>query len=127
MTHALIIDDDCNNLGVLQQLLTMQGITYTAIQDPTKVEEALAELDEIGFVLLDLEMPDFNGYQLFDILKSSQQLQAVPIIACTVHTNELYTARSIGFDGFISKPLNVDKFKDQLDCVLRGESVWYGY
>lgn len=127
MTHALIIDDDRSNLGVLQELLTLHGITYTAIQDSTKVEAALQTLDTIDVILLDLEMPDIDGYQLLDILKGYPQLADVPIVACTVHTGEVQTARELGFHSFISKPLDVDAFGEQLQQILDGEPVWLAY
>lgn len=128
MTHALIIDDDLSNLGVLQQLLTLEGISHTAVQDATQVEAMLPELaGKVDVIIMDLEMPDLDGYQLFQILKSHPQFRDIPIIACTVHINELNTARDMGFDSFLSKPLNLDCFGEQLASILNGNAVWQGY
>jgi two-component system, cell cycle response regulator DivK len=124
MAHALIIDDDLNNLMVLQQLLEHLGLAYTAIQDSTLVENILAEIGPLDVIFLDLEMPDLNGYQLFDYLKAQPELQTVPIVACTVHTGELHQARNLGFHSFISKPLDVHRFPGQLQKILSGQSVW---
>ena len=127
MTHVLIIDDNDSNLGVLTQLLSMHNMTYTTVQNPTKIGDVLECLDDVGLILLDLEMPYLNGYQVFDIIKASSQAQDIPIIACTVHTNEMWSAREMGFNGFISKPFNMDIFNDQLDQILSGKPVWYAY
>lgn len=127
MPHALIIDDDANNLGVLQELLTMEGMHYTAVLDATSVEEMLPTLDPVDVVLLDLEMPDLDGYQLFEILSNMPQMSGVPIVACTVHTNESETAQSLGFHSFIAKPLDVDTFGQNLALILGGERVWQPY
>lgn len=124
MPHALIIDDDLNNLVVLQQMLTNQGISYTAVQDSTQVEGILQDLDEIDLIVLDLEMPDIDGYQMFEILHSYDQLRGVPITACTVHTNESHNAKDLGFHSFLSKPLDVHRFPEQIQNILAGSPVW---
>lgn len=127
MTHALIIDDDTSNLGVLKELLTLEGISFTAVQDATVVEDMLLDIGHIDVVLLDLEMPDIDGYQMFELLSSYPEMRGVPIVACTVHTNELPNARDLGFYSFISKPLDADKFGNQLANILNGTPVWSAY
>jgi len=124
MPHALLIDDDVSNLGVLQEILTLEGVAFTAIVDSTRVEDAIPEMEPIDVVFLDLEMPDVDGYQMFQLLKSYPQFDNVPIAACTVHTAEFHTARELGFHSFISKPLDIDAFPHQLAEILQGKSVW---
>lgn len=125
MTHALIIDDDKKNLGVLKQLLSMAEISYTEVADTTRLETMLDRLQPVDLVLLDLEMPDIDGYGVFQLLRSREEFQTTPIVACTVHTGEFHTVREMGFDGFISKPLDVDLFATQIDQILNGQAVWY--
>jgi two-component system cell cycle response regulator DivK len=127
MPHALIIDDDRSNLGVLKELLTMEQITYTALTDSTKVEATLAQGDPVDVVILDLGMPNLNGYQVFEIIRQYPHMANVPVVACTVHTGEAQNARMSGFHSFISKPLNIDQFSNQLARILNGESVWQAY
>jgi CheY-like chemotaxis protein len=127
MPHALIIDDDRSNLGVLTELLTMDGISYTALNDSTQVEALLIQETPIDVVILDLGMPDLNGYEVFKIINQYPHMKTVPIIACTVHTGQVQLARQTGFHSFISKPLNIDTFSGQLARVLNGESVWQAY
>ena len=124
MPHVLLIDDDLNNLQVAEMLLNEVGYAYTSIQDATQVQDALQELDLIDLVLLDLEMPDIDGYQMFELLKTQQATNGVPIAACTVYTTELNTVREVGFDGLIAKPLNADQFIYQVDKLLGGIPVW---
>jgi CheY-like chemotaxis protein len=127
MSHALIIDDDRGNLGVLKELLTMEQITYTALADSTKVQEVLDQGEAIDVVILDLGMPNLNGYQVFNLIRQYPHMARVPIVACTVHTGEAQTARQTGFHSFLSKPLNIDQFGDQLQRILGGESIWQAY
>ena len=99
--HAVVIDDDKFNLEVMGRLLELQSVEHTAISDPTTIDATLDNLDAVDVVFLDLEMPKFDGYKAFDLLQSKLGTD-VPIIACTVHTNEMETVRDIGFTGFIS-------------------------
>lgn len=124
MAHALLIDDNANNLGVLAGLLAQEGVTFTKVQDPTKLEEALATLNQLDVVFLDLEMPDVDGYAILEMFKSNPDFQGIPIVAYTVHVSEMNNARLSGFDSFIGKPLNSERFPGQLARILRGESVW---
>jgi two-component system, cell cycle response regulator DivK len=127
MPHALIIDDDHNNLSVLEQLLMLQEISYTSVNDSRKVEETLSQNEKIDVVLLDLGMPNLNGYQVLEIINQYPQMKDVPVVACTVDTHAVQTARRMGFHSFISKPLDIDRFSDQLARILNGQSVWQAY
>jgi CheY-like chemotaxis protein len=121
--HALIIDDDAYNVYVMQQFLDRENISYTAITETSSLELILTQLDRIDIVLLDLEMPKRDGYEIIEMLK--QHLNAgVPIVACTVHTAEINRTRKLGFSGFIAKPLDMDRFSEQVRRILNGEPIW---
>jgi len=120
--HVLVIDDNAQNLKVLVQMLSRQGVSCTEVANPTKVETVLPTLKRVDAVFLDLEMPGLNGYQVKDLLRS--HLGNVPIIASTVHANEINRVRQSGFDGFLGKPLDKTRFPGQLERILKGEPVW---
>src|SRR5690606_11974350 len=124
--HALIIDDDAYNIYVMERLLDKENISYTAIRDLSGLVQLLQEEKSINIVFLDLEMPNKDGYEVIKILKKHLNPQ-IPIIACTVHTAEVNRARKIGFSGFIAKPLDLDRFPDQVERILKGETVWEAY
>ena len=105
VTHALVIDDDAMNLEVIGRLLAIEGIACTKAQNLQQIQAVLAVNLRPDLVFLDLEMPQMDGYQVLKMLRSKLGT-AVPIIACTVHQNEAATARELGFNGFISKPLD---------------------
>ena len=75
-------------------------------------------------VFLDIESPTGNGYTLIEHLREMDVLNEVPIVAYSVHVSEIEVARRAGFDGFLGKPLDADRFSDQLQRILAGESVW---
>jgi two-component system, cell cycle response regulator DivK len=120
--HALLIDDNSQNLKVLAQLLSKQGVTSTEVINPTKLQSVLPTLERVDVVFLDLEMPGLDGYSVKDMLKS--YLGDTPIIAYTVHISEINVVRNLGFDGFLGKPLDHSRFPEQLARILNGEQVW---
>jgi formate hydrogenlyase transcriptional activator len=121
--HALIIDDDAYSIYVMERLLDQEDISYTAVADPTTLEDMLQTLDSVDIVFLDLEMPKLDGYEVLAILKTHLD-SGVPIVACTVHTAEINNTRKRGFFSFVAKPLDLDRFSDQLHRILNGIPVW---
>jgi two-component system chemotaxis sensor kinase CheA len=121
--HALIIDDDAYSIHIMERLLDQEDISYTAVADPTLLEGILQTLDKVDIVFLDLEMPKLDGYEVLTLLKHHLEAK-VPIVACTVHTAEISNTRRQGFFSFVAKPLDQDRFFDQLHRILNGISVW---
>ncbi len=123
-SHALIIDDNQLNIDVLVMLLTQQGMTYTAVRSIKEVAALLDNLPPLRVIFLDLEFPNGNGFNLIGSLIAHPAVRNVPIVAYSVHTSELERARQHGFHSFLGKPLNVQRFPDQLARILSGQSVW---
>ena len=121
--HALIIDDDAYNVYVMERFLDRENISYTAITETSQLEACLQQCPTFDIVLLDLEMPNQDGYEIIGTLKRYLEPH-VPIVACTVHTAEINRARKIGFSGFIAKPLDMDRFSEQISRILHGEAIW---
>lgn len=122
--HALIVDDNANNLGVLAEMLSLEGVNYTKVLNPNLLEGILNEMSQLDVIFLDLEMPDIDGYTILEYLKSDERFQQIPVVAYTVHVSEINTARKLGFHSFLGKPLDADRFPSQLAKILRGERVW---
>jgi two-component system, cell cycle response regulator DivK len=124
MVHALIIDDNPKNVAVLVNMLTEEQVSSTQVVNPAQLPATLEALTQVDVIFLDLEMPGQNGYDVLKSLKTNPRFSHVPIIAYTVHVSEIHTASQVGFNGFLGKPLNADKFPDQLARILRGQPVW---
>lgn len=121
--HALIIDDNITNIEVLARFLSStREVQITQIQNPLNLAQVLPDLEQIDIAFVDLEMPNLNGYEVLKILRNNG-VEGY-IIAYTVHTNEINTAREMGFDGFLSKPLRANTFAENLEKILSGESIW---
>jgi len=123
-THILVIDDNPENVQVLLQGLRLEGYEASALQTPQEVREQLENMQGVDIVFLDIEMPDMDGYAMFSYLRSLKQFRHVPIVAYSVHLNEMHTVREIGFAGFVGKPLNIDRLASYVVRILRGENVW---
>lgn len=121
--HALIIEDDPFSAEVLGRLLKVADITYTVVLDAADVQQTLEGLAAVDLVFVDLEMPRIDGYQTLELLKDLLPPQ-VPVVAHTVHTNEIENAHATGFHSFIAKPLDGERFQEQLSRILAGKTVW---
>lgn len=121
--HVLVIDDDRTGLEVLQELLALLGATTTMVQDTAHLGPAIARLVRLDLVFMDLEMPRADGFQVLAALREQFGITA-PIVAYSVHTNQIDTAQKHGFDGFVSKPVDWDRFPAQFERLLAGLPVW---
>ena len=123
-SQALIIDDNSKNLSVLARLLRTEGLTSIQLTHSSGLEAALEQAEKLAVIFLDLELPGDDGFALLTRLKSDPRTQSLPVIAYTVHVSEINVAHRHGFDGFIGKPLDSEKFPEQLERILRGDPVW---
>ncbi len=125
--HALIVDDNARNVNVLARLLATEGVDNTQVLKPLNLDTTLQDMDDVNVVFLDLEMPHVDGYQVLEKLKNDDRFHSVPIVAYTVHVSEIQQTLNRGFDGFLGKPLDSDRFPEQLERILNGEPVWEAY
>jgi two-component system, cell cycle response regulator DivK len=121
-TRALIVEDNRQNLRVLSQLLSKNGVECIEVSNAMQVREMIDELADLDIIFLDLEMPRLDGFKVKDLLRS--HLGSMPIIAYTAHLSEMDVVRNAGFDGFLGKPLDPTRFPELLARILNGEHVW---
>lgn len=119
--HALIVEDHRDSADVLARLLEREGVSSSAINRPLDLKAT--DLEAVDMIFLDLEMPGMNGYELFQQLREQYHV-TVPIIAYTVNTNEKVTARKLGFNGMLPKPIDPVCFSDQFSRILQGQALW---
>lgn len=120
--NALVIDDNSENVEVLSSMLAVHGGQVFGFKDPTKALAALPTLPALNAVFVDLDMPKINGFEMLDHLRKG--LPDVPILAYTVHISEIDVVRQMGFDGFLGKPIDHDRFPGILQRILKGQAVW---
>ena len=78
-------------------------------------------------LLLDIQMKPFDGFELLTMLRADTQFNRSKVVALTasVTNEEVSLLKSGGFDGAISKPLNIDVFPELIQKIISGDSVWY--
>src|SRR5689334_12214412 len=91
--NALIVEDNVKNLSIIARLLSDQGISNTPVTDPKRLDFTLESATKVDIVFLDLEMPDITGYEVLEKLKADERFDGIPVVACTIHSNEINRAR----------------------------------
>ncbi len=123
----LIVEDNLNNFILMTRLLAFLGIKKCEWKaSGWKVLEFAETLGSVDVILMDIALPDADGYQSLASLRSHPRFQDVPIIAVTadISAENMARAREAGFNGFIGKPLDPDRFPEQVRRILAGEEVW---
>ena len=109
--EILIIDDDSRNIFALTAVLKAKKYQCISAVSAVKRLELLEENKNIGAVLMDMMMPEMDGYEAIGKMKSNTALQKIPVIAITAQamTGDREKCLEAGADGYISKPVNVDE------------------
>jgi two-component system cell cycle response regulator DivK len=125
----LIVEDNQDNRELAIKVLKNKGYEIIeAVDGEEAIEKAISEKPDL--ILLDISLPKLDGYEVAKRLKSMEEFQEIPIVAFTAHAMKGDREKVIagGFEGYISKPINVREFPDQIRLYLRGkrESVLGG-
>lgn len=123
MTTALLIDDNPTNLNVLDLLLRQAGVQTVLVTNPARIDSSV-QGQHFDLIFLDLEFPNHSGLDLVKQLKADPRFAGSHIAAYTVHTSEQNEARDAGFDSFLGKPLDVERFPQYVEQMLKGQPVW---
>ncbi len=126
---ALVVEDDAAGLSILSVMLRRLGIRTVMERYAASAVETAKKMSRVDVIFLDLGLPDGDGYQVLAELKSEAAFKQVPIIAVTARDpgTEMDKARAAGFGGFLGKPLNRNRFPDQVQRIIAGEGVWEVY
>lgn len=116
----LIIEDNPTNLKLANLLLTIEGYQ---VKTATNAEEALKVLATFHpkLILMDLQLPGKNGFDLTVELKSSPKFQDVIIVALTAYAmkGDKEKAKLAGCDGYMTKPISVATFPFEINQFLQ--------
>ena len=119
--NILCVDDNQNNLFTLSALLENSGAinTIEALSAKEGLEQLLSK--EIDLILLDVQMPEMNGFEFARLVKSNKKTKDIPIIFLTAQTDIEYVSRAFEVGGvdYISKPFNGDELKARVKTHLQ--------
>src|SRR6185437_16775422 len=116
---ALIADDDVRNIFSLTRALELHGMKVVAALDGKEALKNLNENQDVDVVLMDMMMPEMDGYETIREIRTMNQYKDVPILAVTAKAmmGDREKCIAVGASDYISKPVDID----QLISLLR---VW---
>jgi len=106
----LICDDSIAQVKLMQAVLDNAGYSSVAIHDPTRVE-ATIDVERPCLLLLDVVMPQRNGFQVCRDLKASEDYKNLPVILVTSKDgdSDKFWAKQQGADGYVIKPFTPEQ------------------
>ena len=107
---VLVVDDSQAEIRLLQSVLQQAGFHSVGISDPTRIEETIEE-ERPNLILLDVVMPQRNGFQACRDLKNQEPYSRIPVILVTSKTalSDRYWGEQQGTNGFVAKPFTADE------------------
>ena len=116
--EILIIDDDHRNIFALKMVLKAKRVSCQTAIGFAEAKVILNENPNIGLILMDMMMPEVDGYEAIAILKSEGN--KIPVIALTAQamTGDKEKCIDAGADGYVAKPVNIDHLMLYIDKYL---------
>lgn len=115
----LICDDDVNMTKMTQFLLKKDGYEVTAVADGTNLVD-IAKAEAPSIILLDLAMPNKDGYQILQELNADPETAAIPVIVMSGYEKPEYVdgAIQLGAKDYVVKPFKVESLKEKIGRIL---------
>ena len=118
--RILHVEDNSDNRKLVRRVLEAEGYEVIEAQNGNQALEYLNSL-HIDLALMDINMPDIDGYTLATRIRATPRLAGLPILAMTANVMRGDRERSLdaGCDGYIQKPIDIDILSMQLERYLR--------
>jgi two-component system, cell cycle response regulator DivK len=119
MSTILIVEDNEKNMKLARDVLQAKGYqTLEAVNGEDGVRMALEHKPDL--VLMDIQLPDINGIEAFSRIRADAGTAHIPVVAFTASVTPLDRSRitDAGFDGFISKPINLREFLETVRSTV---------
>jgi two-component system, cell cycle response regulator DivK len=118
---VLYIEDNPDNMTLVQRALESRGyVLLKAVNGLTGVD--IAEKEQVNLILLDINLPDIDGYEVARRLRASskRELKTVPIIAVTANAlkGDADKALNAGCDVYMSKPINIRELWARVEAFV---------
>ncbi|MGQ0602811.1 MAG: response regulator [Anaerolineales bacterium] len=117
--RILYVEDNADNRVLVQRVLQAAGYRVILAQDPySGLAEAIAQRPDL--ILMDINLPGMDGYEMTAKLKALPELQHVRVVALTANVMKGDYERTViaGCDGYIQKPIDVDALPGQIAYYL---------
>ncbi|MBL8078984.1 MAG: response regulator [Anaerolineales bacterium] len=115
----LYVEDNPDNRSLIRRVLNSEGY---AVVEAINAAQAISKLETeaIDLILMDINMPDMDGYTLTAKIKGIQEFKKIPIVAVTANVMRGDREKSLeaGCDGYIQKPIDIDILAQQIERFL---------
>ena len=124
MAKILIVEDNALNIKLFCDLLAAHGHQPEAVTDSRNAIEAARSFVP-DLVITDIQLPHVSGLELIRLIRGDDQLAAIPIMAVTAYSaqGDEERIRAAGAQAYVSKPISVVKFVQQVNALLNIESM----
>lgn len=121
MAAILIVEDSPDNMKLFRTLLELKGHTVTGLPGGDELFPTI-EATPPELVLMDIQMPGKDGFTLLKEIRESTHRE-LPVVALTAHAmaGDRDRALAAGFDGYITKPIDIRRFPEQVASALTGD------
>jgi two-component system cell cycle response regulator DivK len=118
--QILVVDDDSKNTFALCAVLLSRGFNCIPAQSAQDGLTHLLENEEIGIVLMDMMMPDMDGYEAIAKIKAEETLNNIPIIAVTAQamSGDKEKCLEAGASDYLPKPVDIDLLINKINHYL---------
>mgnify|MGYP000567543263 CR=1 FL=1 len=124
----LYVEDETRSRRVMQMMAASIGIPHlTIFEDSENFIQRVKAIDpQPEVIFLDIHLTPLDGFEMLKLLRETPEYANHPIVAMTasVMSEEIHQLRTAGFNGCISKPIDLDTFPDSLRRICQGEAIW---
>ena len=115
----LYVEDNPDNRNLIRRVLEADGYSVIVAINASQAIEKL-EKNRVDLILMDINMPDMDGYTLTTKIKGIQIFSKIPIVAVTANVMRGDREKSLeaGCDGYIQKPIDIDTLTQQIERFM---------
>ena len=120
MTQVLVVDDDDDIRTLVAELLRLSGYEVVAASSGVQALDLLAAGTHPDLVLLDVQMPELDGWDTLRRIRAGHDTADLPVVLCTVKSGPVDNALgwSLGCDGYVVKPFAIGALVEEVEGVL---------
>lgn len=116
----LYVEDNLDNRTLIRRILMAEDYEVVEAENAAQAQEKLKELKP-DLILMDINMPDMDGYTLTARIRATPGFESIPIVALTANVMRGDREKSLeaGCDGYIQKPVDIDTLPQQIERYMR--------
>ena len=117
---VLVVEDDADLLKLVGEIMRTAGFAMRFARSLAELRTELANGTPPDLVLLDVQLPDADGFEILEHLRASTRFGSVPVMMMTGRSQAHHVARglSLGADGYITKPFRMSQLVSAANAVL---------